>query len=73
MEKDANKVESEMDSKIRRYLVEEGYLFPLSDSEIETAIKELSESNITIPTHLDNPLLYLNPPTSKGVGGFFVA
>ena len=65
MEKDANQFESEMDSKIRRYLVEEGYLFPLSDSEIEAALKELSESNITIPTHLDNPLLYLNTPTSK--------
>jgi hypothetical protein len=65
MEKDANQFESEMDSKIRRYLVEEGYLFPLSDSEIETALKELSESNVTIPPHLDDPLLYLYQPGSK--------
>lgn len=65
MEKDANQFESEMDSKIRRYLVEEGYLFPLSDNEIEAALNELSQTKITIPTHLDDPLLYLNPPESK--------
>lgn len=60
-----NQIESAMDSKIRRVLVEEGYLFPLSDSEIEAAMKQLSESNISIPSHLDDPLLYLHPSPQK--------
>lgn len=31
------------DRKIRRFLVDEGYLFPITDAEIERALKELEQ------------------------------
>lgn len=50
-----------LDKKIRAFLVEEGYLFPVTDQEIEQALKELERSEIKIPLHLDNPAIYLRP------------
>lgn len=65
MEKDISQFESAQDSKIRQCLVEEGYLFPLTDAEIESAMLELAKQNINIPPHLNNPLIYLNPPAHR--------
>jgi hypothetical protein len=62
---DINEFESLMGSKIRRFLIEEGYLFPTSDNEIEDSLKKFNESNFTFPSHIDNPLIYLYPPTPK--------
>jgi hypothetical protein len=60
-----NEFDSPMDSKIRRFLIEEGYIFPTSDNEIEASLKEFEKSNFIFPSHLDNPLLYLYPSASK--------
>lgn len=60
-----NEFDSSMDSKIRRFLIEEGYIFPTSDDEIEASLKAFEESNFIFPSHLDNPLLYLYPTASK--------
>lgn len=65
MENDMNQLESVMDSKIRQFLFEEGYLFPMTDQEIEDSLRECAEQNIIIPPHLDNPLIYLQSPASR--------
>ena len=49
----------DFDFKIRQYLVEEGYLFPITDSEIEQALREVEEANVIIPPHLDHPEHFL--------------
>lgn len=51
-----------LDLKIRRLLVDEGYLFPVTDEEIERALQELEEKTVHIPPHLDDPKLYLHFP-----------
>lgn len=38
------------DRKLRRYLVDEGYLFPTTDAEIERALKESEEMQTEIDT-----------------------
>lgn len=40
----------ELDWKIRRFLVDEGYLFPKTDAEIERALKECEEMQTEIDT-----------------------
>lgn len=49
-----------LDSKIRQFLVDEGYLFPITDAEINRALKESQSNPIEIPIKLDNPLIFLN-------------
>ena len=46
-----------LDWKIRRFLVDEGYLFPTTDAEIERALKECEENPVTIIPELDNHLI----------------
>lgn len=60
MEKEMNNFELPLDSIIRRFLVDEGYIFPFTDNEIESALKECSESNYLFPQELDDPLKYIN-------------
>lgn len=48
-----------LDHKIRRFLVDEGYLFPITDAEIERTLLELKDSPITVPEELDNPLFFI--------------
>ena len=48
-----------LDWKIRRFLVDEGYLFPTTDAEIERALKECEENPVTIIPELDNHLIYI--------------
>jgi hypothetical protein len=48
-----------LDLKIRSFLVEEGYLMPQTDTEIEKAMAECAANPPEIPAHLDNPLLFL--------------
>lgn len=47
-----------LDRKIRRFLVDEGYLFPTTDAEIERALKEIEPkinrvSSCGITTHYE--------------------
>lgn len=51
------------DKKIRAFLVEQGYLFPVTDSEIEKALKEVDCNHVIIPPHLDDPAFYLHTST----------
>jgi hypothetical protein len=48
-----------LDKKIRRFLVDEGYLFPTADAEIERSLIEAESKGIKIPKHLDDPKIYL--------------
>lgn len=46
-----------IDKKIRRFLVEEGYLFPQTDEEIELAISQLNESGFKVPPEFAQRIL----------------
>lgn len=46
-----------IDRKIRRFLVEEGYLFPVTDEEIEIAQRQLEASGFQVPPELDRRVL----------------
>lgn len=46
-------------TKIRRALVQEGYLMPATNDEIQKAIAELA--GVEVPAHLDDPNFYLKP------------
>ena len=47
------------DKKIRSFLIDEGYLFPQTDAEIQAAIAFLQENPVTIPPEIDNPNRFL--------------
>lgn len=46
-----------IDWKIRRFLVEEGYLFPVTDAEIEAAQNELEASGFQVPPEFERRVL----------------
>lgn len=48
-----------LDRKIRRFLVDEGYLLPSTDTEIERSLIEYEAQCVYIPAHLDNPNIYM--------------
>lgn len=45
------------DKKVRQFLVEEGYLFPETDAEVERSLAELETLKIKVPTHLDKLIM----------------
>ena len=49
---------NKLDRKIRRFLVDEGYLFPTTDEEIERSIIEAKAQGIEVPKHLDYHNIY---------------
>jgi hypothetical protein len=55
----------DIDRKIRKILVSEGYLMPVTDIEIEQALAELEANPIEMPNHLDDPLIFLSPIRQK--------
>lgn len=49
----------DFDSKVRQFLIEEGYLSPTTDEEIQRSLAECEANPPIIPPHLDDPMIYL--------------
>jgi len=46
-----------LDKKIRAFLIDEGYIFPVTDVEIEKSVNELENSHFEFPQWLDDKIL----------------
>lgn len=46
-----------LDRKIRAFLIDKGYIFPVTDAEIEKSINELKNSHFEFPQWLDGKIL----------------
>lgn len=54
-----------LDKKIRAFLIDEGYLFPVTDLEIENSIKKLEANPLEVPEWLNKKILKMSKTIKK--------